>query len=83
MRLDGNVAASVTGGNEPFEYTRHFVDLDASFIISIRALGLVAARNADDRRSDCSRKPPTGRFVRRSVAPGSRGIVRLQRPLRA
>jgi hypothetical protein len=31
VRLDGNVATSVTGGSEPFEYTRHFVDLDASF----------------------------------------------------
>ena len=30
VRLDGNVAASATGGSEPFEYTRHFVDLDAS-----------------------------------------------------
>ena len=31
VRLDGNVATSVTGGSEPFDYTRHFVDLDASF----------------------------------------------------
>jgi hypothetical protein len=31
VRLDGNVATSVTGGSEPFGYTRHFVDLDASY----------------------------------------------------
>ncbi len=31
VRLDGNVATSATGGSEPFDYTRHFVDLDASF----------------------------------------------------
>ena len=31
VRLDGNVAASVTGGSEPFGYTRHFVDVDASY----------------------------------------------------
>ncbi len=29
--VDGAVAASATGGSEPFGYTRHFVDLDASF----------------------------------------------------
>lgn len=31
VRLDGDVAPAVTGGNEPFGYTRHFVDVDASY----------------------------------------------------
>jgi MtrB/PioB family decaheme-associated outer membrane protein len=31
VRLDGNVATSVTGGSEAFDLRRHFVDLDASF----------------------------------------------------
>jgi MtrB/PioB family decaheme-associated outer membrane protein len=31
VRLDGNVATSVTGGSHAFAYTRHFVDVDASF----------------------------------------------------
>jgi len=31
VRLDGTVATSPTGGSEPFETTRHFVDVDASF----------------------------------------------------
>jgi hypothetical protein len=29
--VDGSVATSLTGGSEPFGYTRDFVDLDASF----------------------------------------------------
>lgn len=31
VQLDGTAVPSVTGGNEPFGYTRHFVDLDASY----------------------------------------------------
>jgi hypothetical protein len=31
VRTDSAVASSLTGGSEPFGYTRHFVDLDASF----------------------------------------------------
>jgi MtrB/PioB family decaheme-associated outer membrane protein len=31
VRLDGNVAQSVTGGSHAFAYTRHFADLDLSF----------------------------------------------------
>lgn len=31
VRLDENVATSVTGGSEAFDLRRHFVDLDASF----------------------------------------------------
>jgi MtrB/PioB family decaheme-associated outer membrane protein len=31
VRLDGTVSTSPTGGSEPFEMTRHFVDVDASF----------------------------------------------------
>jgi hypothetical protein len=30
VRLDGTAATSATGGSHAFEYTRHFVDLDAS-----------------------------------------------------
>jgi hypothetical protein len=31
VRLDGTVAPSVTGGSEPFGYTRHFGDVEASY----------------------------------------------------
>ncbi len=31
VRVDQTVSASVTGESEPFEYTRHFLDLDASY----------------------------------------------------
>lgn len=31
VRVDGDVANSLTGGSEPFGYTRHFVDLDGSY----------------------------------------------------
>ncbi len=30
-RVDGTTAVSATGGSEPFGYTRHFADLDASY----------------------------------------------------
>lgn len=31
VRVDSGVGTSLTGGSEPFGYTRHFVDFDASF----------------------------------------------------
>jgi MtrB/PioB family decaheme-associated outer membrane protein len=50
VRLDGNVGTSATGGSEPFDQTRHFVDVDASFtpfrFVAFRA---GYARQADDR----------------------------------
>jgi MtrB/PioB family decaheme-associated outer membrane protein len=50
VRLDGNVGTSVTGGSEPFAYTRHFVDLDASYTAS-RFIALRAGygQEQDDR----------------------------------
>ena len=50
VRLDGNVATSPTGGSEPFEYSRHFFDLDAS-VTPFRHLALRAGygREHDDR----------------------------------
>ena len=48
VRLDGNVSTSVTGGSEPFEMTRHFVDLDASYT----PLAFVAFRGGYGRESD-------------------------------
>jgi hypothetical protein len=50
VRLDGTVAASATGGSEPFAYTRHFLDFDAS-VTPARHLALRAgySREHDDR----------------------------------
>ncbi|HEX5075227.1 MAG TPA: MtrB/PioB family outer membrane beta-barrel protein, partial [Gemmatimonadaceae bacterium] len=50
VRLDGNVATSATGGSEPFEMTRHFVDVDVS-VTPYRYLALRAGygREHDDR----------------------------------
>ena len=50
VRLDGNVATSLTGGSEPFEYSRHFFDVDAS-VTPFRHLALRAGygREHDDR----------------------------------
>jgi MtrB/PioB family decaheme-associated outer membrane protein len=50
VRADSAVAASLTGGNEPFGYTRQFVDLDASFTPwRYAALRLGYGREHDDR----------------------------------
>ncbi len=50
VRLDGNVGTSVTGGSEPFEYSRRFVDVDASYTpFRFVAFRLGAAQEHDDR----------------------------------
>jgi MtrB/PioB family decaheme-associated outer membrane protein len=50
VRLDGNVATSATGGSEPFGYTRHFVDLDASYApFRFAAFRAGYGRERDDR----------------------------------
>lgn len=50
VRLDGNTAASVTGGSHPFEYTRHFADVDASVTpVRFLALRVGYGRQHDDR----------------------------------
>jgi MtrB/PioB family decaheme-associated outer membrane protein len=50
VRLDGTVGTSATGGSEPFEYTRHFFDVDAS-VTPLRHLALRAGygRERDER----------------------------------
>ena len=50
VRLDGNVATSLTGGSEPFAYTRHFFDVDAS-VTPFRHVAFRAGfgRERDDR----------------------------------
>jgi MtrB/PioB family decaheme-associated outer membrane protein len=50
VRVDGTVATSLTGGSEPFEYSRHFFDVDAS-VTPFRHLALRAGygREHDDR----------------------------------
>jgi MtrB/PioB family decaheme-associated outer membrane protein len=50
VRADSAVAASLTGGNEPFGYTRQFVDLDASVTPwRYAALRVGYGREHDDR----------------------------------
>jgi MtrB/PioB family decaheme-associated outer membrane protein len=50
VRLDGNTATSITGGSEPFGYTRHFIDLDASFTpLRFVAFRAGYGRERDDR----------------------------------
>jgi len=49
-RVDSGVATSLTGGSEPFGYTRHFVDVDASFTpLPFMALRAGYGREHDDR----------------------------------
>ena len=50
VRLDGTVGTSATGGSEPFEMQRHFMDVDAS-VTPIRHLALRVGygREHDDR----------------------------------
>ena len=48
VRVDGTVATSLTGGSEPFEMRRHFVDLEAS----LTPLKFVAFRAGYGRESD-------------------------------
>ena len=50
VRVDSAVAASATGGSEPFGYVRQFVDLDASFTpLSFTAFRVGYGREHDDR----------------------------------
>jgi MtrB/PioB family decaheme-associated outer membrane protein len=50
VRVDGVPFTSVTGGSEPFGYTRQFVDLDASFTpLRYAALRVGYGREHDDR----------------------------------
>jgi hypothetical protein len=48
VRLDGNVAQSATGGSHPFEYSRHFLDLD----VSVTPFRFVAFRAGYGRERD-------------------------------
>jgi MtrB/PioB family decaheme-associated outer membrane protein len=50
VRVDSGAAASLTGGSEPFGYTRQFVDLDASFTpLPFTAFRVGYGREQDDR----------------------------------
>jgi MtrB/PioB family decaheme-associated outer membrane protein len=50
VRVDSGVASSLTGGSEPFGYTRQFADLDASFTpLRFTAFRLGYGREHDDR----------------------------------
>ncbi len=50
VRADSAVATSDTGGSQPFGYTRHFLDLDASFTpLRFAAFRLGYGRERDDR----------------------------------
>jgi MtrB/PioB family decaheme-associated outer membrane protein len=67
VRLDGNVATSVTGGSEPFAYTRHFVDLDAS-VTPFRFVAFrVGYGQEHDDRSYRYLEETTERIVRASI----------------
>jgi len=80
VRLDGNTATSVTGGSEPFAYTRHFVDLDASYTPwRFTAVRAGYGQETDDRTFRVFEET-TERVVRASIdSTGlSWGSVRLQ-----
>jgi MtrB/PioB family decaheme-associated outer membrane protein len=48
--LDSSIVNSATGGSEPFGYTRHFIDLDASYSpLTFAAVRLGYGREHDDR----------------------------------
>ena len=50
VRVDSGAAASLTGGSEPFGYTRQFVDLDASLTpLPFTAFRVGYSREHDDR----------------------------------
>jgi MtrB/PioB family decaheme-associated outer membrane protein len=80
VRVDAVPAVSRTGGSEPFEYTRHFVDVDAS----VTPLPFFALRGGygqeQDNRSYRFFEETTERIVRGSIdSTGfSWGAVRLQ-----
>ena len=80
VRLDGTVGNSLTGGSEPFEYTRRFVDLDAS-VTPFRFIAFRAGYGQEhDDRSYRYFEETTERVLRASIdsAGLSWGSVRLQ-----
>ena len=80
VRLDGNVATSATGGSEPFEMKRQFVDVDAS-VTPFRYLALRAGYGRErDNRSYRYFEETTEDILRASIdATGfAWGSVRLQ-----
>jgi MtrB/PioB family decaheme-associated outer membrane protein len=80
VRLDGNVGASATGGSEPFAYTRHFVDLDASFTPWRYAAFRAGYGQEHDDRTFRLFEETTDRTVRASIDSTALawGSVRLQ-----
>ena len=80
VRVDATPAPSLTGGSEPFEYTRHFVDLDAS-VTPLPFLALRAGYGQEhDNRSFRVFEETTEHVVRGSIdSTGfSWGSIRLQ-----
>lgn len=80
VRLDGNVGTSVTGGSEPFDYTRHFVDVDASFTPWRHAALRAGYGQERDERTYRLFEETTDRVVRASIdsAGFGWGMLRLQ-----
>ena len=67
VRVDSGAATSLTGGSEPFGYTRQFVDLDASFTpLTFAAFRLGYGRERDDRTFRYFEKT-TEQIVRASI----------------
>ena len=61
VRVDSGVGRSLTGGSEPFGYTRHFVDLDALVHAAAvyRRSALATAGSRTTARFDSSKSRPT------------------------
>jgi MtrB/PioB family decaheme-associated outer membrane protein len=80
VRLDGNVGTSITGGSEPFAYTRHFVDLDASYTAWRHAAVRLGYAQEHDDRTFRLFEETTDRTVRASIDSSALGwgAVRLQ-----
>jgi opacity protein-like surface antigen len=80
VRLDGNLGTSITGGSEPFAYTRHFVDLDASYTAWRHAAVRLGYAQEHDDRTFRLFEETTDRTVRASIDSSALGwgAVRLQ-----
>jgi MtrB/PioB family decaheme-associated outer membrane protein len=80
VRLDGNVGTSVTGGSEPFGYTRHFVDVDASYTPWRHAAFRAGYGQEHDDRTFRLFEETTDRTVRASIDSAGLpwGSLRLQ-----
>ena len=80
VRLDGNVGTSITGGSEPFGYSRHFTDVDASFTPFRFAALRVGYGREEDHRTFRFLEETTEQTVRASVdsAGFAWGWLRLQ-----